>query len=154
MSEKSETKMKYCRQGWKDKTLLLAEYDEQTATCSLKDEAGTVVVTGLPVVLNPAAATPENLPGGLPKSYATPLEPQGSGSERAQSTVDDAKVAEILGKAKEPAAKVDLEDLNRVNLPTLHAILAGMERPAPEDAKSKDLKQAIIDAANAATPAS
>lgn len=143
----SETRMKYCRRGWKEKVLFLASADEATRTCSLKDEAGVIVVSELPVVEDPSAVPPAD----LPKSYAVPL--ASAVSERAPSTVDAEKVAEILGKAKEPATKVTGDDLDRVNVATLQAILEGLAIPAPEGARSKDLKAAIVDAANAAPPA-
>lgn len=138
--------MIYRRRGWKDKVLFLAGENKETGTCSLADAEGAVVVTDLPLVADPSGTAPQ----ALPKSYATPVAPA---AERAPSTVDGAKVDEILAKAKDSTAAVDAKDLDRVNLPTLHAILEGLEVPAPADAKSKDLKQAILDKANATDPA-
>lgn len=138
--------MKYCRQGWKDKTLLLAEADEKAGTCSLKNEAGEIVVSGLLLIPDPSKINPAS----MPRSFATPL----METEAAGPVIDGDKVDEILAKAKEPATKLQLDDLDRVNLPTLLAIVEALKIPQPPaNAKAKDLKKAIVDAANAENPA-
>lgn len=140
--------MNYCRKGWKNKPLFLASEDKKAGTCSLKDEAGTIVVSGLPLVEDPSKLDPAT----LPKSYATPLPAETGGS--SAPTVDPEKVAAILSKAHEPASKVSADDLERVNVPTLRAIVAGLELPEPpKGAKSDGIKKAIMDAANATAPA-
>ena len=140
--------MNYCRQGWKNKPLFLASEDKKAGTCSLKDEAGTIVVAGLPLVEDPSKLAP----GTLPKSYATPISAETGGS--SAPAVDPEKVAAILSKAHEPASKVSADDLERVNQPTLRAIITALQLPEPpKGAKSDDMKQAIMDAANKAAPA-
>lgn len=134
----NERKVKYCRAGWKDKILTLVS--AVAGVCSLANEAGEIVVTDLPLIEDPSAAA------ALPKSYATPV---GSPVDPNAPAVDDEKVTQIVGKAKDSAAEVTIGDLDRVTVPTLRAILAEMAAPAPADAKSKDLKEAILDVANA-----
>lgn len=131
--------MKYCRQGWKDVILTLVS--AEAGLCSLKNDAGQVVVTDLPLIEDPDSVS------DLPKSYATPVAARAGGNPHP--VADEEKVAAVLAKAKAPGGEVVLADIDRANVPTLRAILDGLEAAAPADAKSKDLKEAILDVANA-----
>lgn len=134
----------YKRRGHKDKILVLDKEDKKAGTCSLKDSEGKVRVTALPLIADPSAVDPAD----LPLSYATPA---GGAVERAPVTADTEKVAAVLSKAHDPETAVTEDDLKKVNIPTLLAIAEGLEMKAPPaSAQSGEIKQAILDAVNPA----
>lgn len=134
----------YRRRGWKDKTLEGTK--PKDGLVDLHDEAGNVVVSGLPFFEDPAAVEA----GDLPDSYGTGV----TGSKSSTPpTVDEGKAAAVVAKIEAAADSDPFEekDLNRVNVPTLQAIITSLGIAGiADDAKADDLRQAIVDHATGA----